>query len=587
MTGRGARVVLAAAALALAAAALAWAAPLLPEGLAAAAAPRLVAREALAGLAVLVLLGVPACLADEPGRPAEVHAGRLALVAAMPPIVALVAASGGSPAALLPPAAVLLACDLAASSYLRAAPSGRGSVAWSAGAAALLGGLPIAAWAIADLGGFDGADGLLRFCPLLAVRDFDGGWAAAAPSALLLVAAATALRLRAPALPAAAALLLGLAAASPAIAQEPESRPAVIVVGRPREGPAAAVVKDLAARGAAVEERDALSWPLPLETRAIVIARDASALPDGTQTLRRLALARAAGIAVLRPAGAAPAGAPDALGPEAAIDAPGAADLAALQRVAVPHPADRPERGVAPVLLRVPFPSTPAPLPGRTLAYLAVLAAAIGAAALTARRRGDRPARAHGTVGGIAALGTAMLFLPGVLGEAVRAERWTIEERIEGSAVARRVVILRVDRLRSGGGDPAFPGDDGTRWAEIRFASDDPGHGDPATGVRLEAAGRWALFAGDLGFEGPPVESRTRASMTVDNGLARREGRAGKLGETLEGALAEWARSDDPRVAIAGSLLGATLRPPPEVSFTVVVPESGPAAVVIHPSRGR
>ncbi|HEU4394009.1 MAG TPA: hypothetical protein VFS92_00465 [Planctomycetota bacterium] len=587
MTGRGARVVLAAAALALAAAALAWAAPRLPEGLAAAAAPRLVAREALAALAVLLLLGVPAFLADEPGRPAEIHAGRLALLAAMPPIVALVAAAGGSPAALLPPAAVLIACDLAASSYLRADPSGRGSIAWSAGAAALLGGLPIAAWAIADLGGIDGADGLLRFCPLLAARDLDGGWAAAAPSALLLVAAATALRLRAPALPAAAMLLLGLAAASPAIAQEPESRPSVIVVGRPREGPAAALVKDLAGRGVAVEERDALPWPLPPETRAVVIARDASALRDGAETMRRLALARAAGIAVLRPAGAAPVGAPDAIGTDAAIDAPGAADLAAAPRLAVPHPADRLERGVAPVLLRIPFPSTPAALPGRTLAYLAVLAVAIGAAALTARRRGDGPARAHGTVGGIAVLGTALLFLPGVLGDAVRAERWTIEERVEGAGVARRVVILRVERLRSGGGDPAFPGDDGTRWSEIRLAAGDALHGDPETGVRIDGAGRWALFAGDCGVEEPPVASPTLASMTVDDGLARREGRQGRLGETLEGALSEWSRSDDPRVAFAGALLAATLRPPPGASFAVVVPESGAAAVVIHPSRGR
>ena len=575
MTGRGARVVLAAAALALAAAALAWAAPFLPEGLAAAAAPRLVAREALAGLAVLVLLGVPACLADEPGRPAEVHAGRLALLAAMPPIVALFAAAGGSPAALLPPAAVLIACDLAASSYLRADPAGRGAVAWSAGAAALLGGLPIAAWAIADLGGFDGADALLRFCPLLAVRDLDGGWAAAAPSALLLVAAATALRLRAPALPVAAVLLLAIAAASPVIAEEPESRPSVIVVGRPREGPAAALVKDLAARGAGVEERDALPWPLPPETRAVVIARDASALPEGGELGRRLALARAAGIAVVGWSG----GTAGALGPEIPIDARDAADAAVLHRVAVPHPADRPERGIAPDLLRLPFPVAPAALPGRTLAYLAVLAAALGAAALTARRRGDGPARAHGTVGGIAVLGTALLFLPGVLGDAVRAERWTIEERVEGSAFARRVVILRVDRLRSGGGDPSFHGDDGTRWAEIRLDAEALARGDPASGVILDAPGRWALFAGDAGVEEPPVVGRMLATIEVRDGRVH--------GDPLGHALPAWIRSTDPRVSFAGALLQATLRPSKGATFTLVVPESGPAAVVIHPARGR
>jgi hypothetical protein len=75
--------------------------------------------------------------------------------------------------------------------------------------------------------------------------------------------------------------------------------------------------------------------------------------------------------------------------------------------------------------------------------------------------------------------------------------------------------------------------------------------------------------------------------MTVENGLARIERGARGPGSTIEGALTEWAQSTDPRVAIAGALLAATVRPPSDASFTIVVPESGPAAVVTHPSRGR
>ena len=200
MTPRGARLAAVTGLLATAAAALSALAPSLPAGLATAVASRLVLPELLAGLAVAALLAAPAFTADEEGRPAEDPASWLCLLAGMPAATALAVEAGRAPGDLLAAGTLLGACALAAGSYLRFDPAGRRGTAWAALAVTLLAALPIAAWGVADLAGWEPAAEAFRFSPLLAARTSVGGTLAdVAPAALLLVALSAVLRLAAPA----------------------------------------------------------------------------------------------------------------------------------------------------------------------------------------------------------------------------------------------------------------------------------------------------------------------------------------------------------------------------------------------------
>jgi hypothetical protein len=370
----------------------------------------------------------------------------------------------------------------------------------------------------------------------------------------------------------------------------------VLVVGSPREGPAAELVRDLLARGVGVEEREDLPWPAPWETRVVVVARDAAAIPDLPTLAERLRVLRAAGVAVVvLPGSEADLGGSGggALGP---LLVAGPADLAnrlSEPILALPHPLEPLAGGAADRLLRVALPDPPRSLPGRTLAYLAVASVSAAGVALVSRRRGLGQAAAGARLGGVSVLATALLFVPGVMGSALEGDRFVLEERIEGSVAARRLELLRVRRARSrGDGEERFAAPPGTRWAELRFGEDAAPHGDPETGVSLGTGERWAMFAGDAGVESAPGKGPYRAILLLREGrawtLPPGEYPAGRAagegpGTGIAAALDSWRRSDDPRVSLAGALLGACLRPPPGAALTLLVPESGPVAVVLHP----
>ena len=531
MTSRGARLVLAAAGLSFGAAALSWAAPALPEGLGAACAPDLVLRELLAGLAVFALLVAPSFLADEPGRPAECHDGLLAALAAAPAAVALAAAGGIEPADLLPAAVLVGACDLAASSYLRLDPPGKRGIAWAAGAAALLVGLPIAAYGIAEFGGWPGAAGAFRLSPLLAARDTAGGFAAAGPAILLLVGAAALLRFGAilRKVPAAALALVVLAS--------PEHT-TVLVVGAPREGDYAATIAGLKAKGAVVEEVDALPGALSWSVTTVVFARPPRSDAERASWSAAAAdLVRSGRRAIPWPGGSVPA---STLAPEAVL---------------LRHPADRPEPGVDPGLFRIPFPVPPRSLPGTTLAFLGIVTLAMGGAVVVLRRRG----RGGWPLGGLSAVGCGLLFLPGVLGGEFRIDRLVVEERVEGASSARRVEIVRVERLRRGGEDPVVAGP----FTEIRFSADAEAARRPDGSVHLAEPGRFSLLAGVSGVETPPAAGPFLAEGTDPSA---------------------WKRSEDARVARAGWLIESVARSASRGSkVRFAVPAEGPDALVIHP----
>jgi hypothetical protein len=576
VTGRGARLVLATAGLSLGAAALAAAAPSLPEGLAAACAPDLVLRELLAGLAVLVLLVAPSFAADDPARGPEDHGGLLAALAAVPAAVALAAAGGLAPASLLPAGALLLACDAAASAFLRLDPAGRRGPLFAGAAAALLAGIPVAAYGLAELGGWEGAAAGFRVSPLLAARDVAGGWGAVGPAALLLVAVAAVLRFaglrrRVPAAAAAAALLLLPGAPGARGAEETPGDATVLVVGAPREGDYASLVGALRAKGLPVREVDAFPGSLPWRTEVLVFARPPRSPAEAESwTGAAESFCAMGGGAVLWPG--APVGSGDprrALGVRLLFAGVDAADLLLRSPVAVRHPAEGSEPGVNPALFRVPFPVPPRSLPGRTLGFLAVLAASFGGTALLARRRGYGQARAAGALGGISLAGAALLFLPGILEEPVRTDRLVVEERAREGTWARRVEILRIERLRPGGADPVLRGGTGGAWTEVRFAPESPPALQADGAVRLEAPGRYALVARVSGeASAPPGEAP----------LAQVEA-GGEWGPLLAG----WRRSPESRVARAGRLLAACFRPPPEAGpLRISVPPSGPDVVVTH-----
>jgi hypothetical protein len=570
VTRRGARLVLATAALAWAAAALAALAPSLPEGLAAACAPELVLKELLAGAAVLVLLVGPAFAADDPERGPEEHGGLVAALTIVPAAVALAASGGLDPVALLPAAALLVACDAAASAFLRLDPSGRRGTWFAAAAAALLAGIPIAAYGLAELGGWEGASEAFRASPLLAIRDVAGGWPGVGPAALLLVAIAAvlrfaALRRKAPALAAAGAALLVLGVA-PAFAGEPDPGNAtVLVVGAPREGAYASLVAGLRARRASVREVDALPGPIPSRVVAVVFARPPRS-PEEETTWRRQARGFVhAGGNVVPWTGAHLAMPAPVLGrvlePEHAVDAGG-------PRAVVVPLAVGPEPCVNPGLFRVLFPTPPRSLPSATLAFLAVVAASFAGAVHFARRRGFGQARSAAALGGTGLVGTILLFVPGVLSEPFRIDRLVVEERVADGVGARRVEFVRVERLRNGGEDPVVGGGDDTTWTEVRFSPESTKTLQPDGSVRLEAPGRYAILVGISGGELPPPPGPHLAQ---------------SVGEyvELQSDLSSWKRSEDPRVSRAGWLLPSVLGLSRE-SLEIVVPAEGPDAVVTH-----
>ncbi len=581
MTARAARLVAATAALALGAAALATFAPALPEGLAAACAPGLVLRELLAGLTVVVLLLGPALSTDDPERASGGSGGLLAALTAAPAAVALAAAGGIAPVDLLPAASLLLACHFAGAAYLRVDPAGRRGAIYGGAAAALLAGLPVAAYGLAELGGCQGAAAGFRISPLLAIREVAGGWPAAGPAALLLVA-----------------ILFLLA--FPATARAAPGEPPVLVVGAPREGPAARLVADLRALGLAVGEREALPRALPFETGIVVLGRPPRGEAEAAEWREVLgAFLRIGGrVAGPSPAGLLAAGGGPILGLFVEVPGPDpgrAAAALAAPRVALPHPAARPEAGVAPGLFRIPFPVEGSPLPGRSLGFLAVLAAAFAGTTALARRRSLGPLRSLLALGGISAVGTSLLFLPGVLGPPVRLSRLVLEERASpASPFARRVEILRIERLRAGGGDPVVGEEPGVSRAEIRYAADAAPAWEPGGSVRLEAPGRWALLASvSCSDTMQGATAADRATVRVDGDRARvhrADAEPSAAGEgpetTLAEALAELRRSRDPRVSRAGRLLDECLRPPVGGgSYLIAVPAEGPDAVVTHQER--
>ncbi len=609
MTGRAARLVVATAGLAWCAAALAALAPTLPEGLAAACSPELVLRELLAGLAVVALLLGPAFAADDPERGPEEHGGLLAALTAAPAAVALAAAGGLSPADLLPAAALLVACDLAGSSYLRLDPAGRRGTLYAGAAAALLAGVPVAAYGLAEFGGWEGAAAGFRVSPLLAARDIAGGWTAAAPAALLLVAVAALLRAagllrRSPAAAAAAVAVLLLAAPTArAAAQEPlrPGHPPVLVVGAPREGAAAKVVADLRAQGLRVEEGDILPRALPWETEVVVLGRPPRSDAEAAEWRGTLGAFLRVGGRVAGPssAGLLPEGGGRILGLFVQVPGPaaeGAAPALADRRVAVPHPADLPEPGIGQGPFRVPFPLQAHALPGSTLGFLAVLAVAFAGAAVYARRRGLGQLRSFIALGGVSAVGSSLLFLPGVLGPPCLVSRLVLEERVStDSTAARRVELLRFERLRAGGEDPVVAEEPGVSRAEVRYAADAAHAWGPDGTVRLEAPGRWALLASVSCDDTPPSAgglAPARATVRVAGDRALVLSAAPPIAEgwhlevPLQEAFAELCRSTDPRVSRAGWLLRECFRPPAgSGDFLITVPADGPDAVVVH--RGR
>jgi hypothetical protein len=556
---------------------------------------------------VVALLIGPAFAADDPERGSEDHGGLLAALTAAPAAVALAAAGGRAPADLLPAAALVLACDLAGSSYLRLDPAGRRGGLYAGAAAALLAGIPVAAYGLAEFCGWEGAAAGFRTSPLLAARDLAGGWPAAAPAALLLVAAAALLRLagllrRNPAAAAAAvAVLLVAASTARAAEQEPPrpGHPPVLVVGAPREGAAARVVADLRAMGSGVEEGDALPRALPWETEVVVLGRPPRSEAEAAEWRGTLGAFLRIGGRVAGPssAGLLPAGGEPVLGLFVEIPgrAPGNAAPALLpRRVALPHPAARPEAAIAPGLFRVPFPVPPRSLPGGTLGFLSVLAAAFLGTTAWARRRRLGQLRSALALAGVSAAGSSLLFLPGVLGPPVRVDRLVLEERVSpGSPSARRVELLRFERLRAGGEDPVVAPEPGVSRAEVRYAADAAAAWGPDGTVRLEGPGRWALLASVSYSDTHAPGGPERAGVLVDGDQAWVHlAGAGPSPPPespalpLDEALAELRRSEDPRVARAGWLLGECFRPPVGGGpYLLVVPAEGPDAVVVHQGR--
>ncbi len=146
---------------------------------------------------------------------------------------------------------------------------------------------------------------------------------------------------------------------------------------------------------------------------------------------------------------------------------------------------------------------------------------------------------------------------------------------MEGSRSARRVAILRVERLRPGGEDPVLETEFGIPWTEIRFAPDSRPALGPDGRVHLEAAGSYALFASVVGVESPPPGESVTAYPAAP-------------GDEWGTVLAAWKRDTEPRVSRAGWLLSACLRRTVDRSrdkFLLAIPPEGPDVVVLHLAR--
>ena len=455
-----------------------------------------------------------------------------------------------------------------------------------------------------------GGGGGFRVSPLLAIRDLAGGWEGMAPALLVLVAAAAVLRLGGilsrPAVGGALLLLLALgvagitsaAAAVPLRSSSLEAPPPILLIGDPREGPVADLAAALRVAGLRTASSDLLPVPLPPETEVVLLGRAPRGEEEAgrwRETLRSFLRAGGRAAAAPGPAGdlLLAAAEPGVLGLAQVVPDRGSVDLAALllarPRTLLPHPAAGPEPGVAPEFFRVPFPTEPRALPGRVLGFLGVLAAGFAAVALSARRRGYGQVRTGGALALLAAVGSALLLLPGLSPGETAEARLVLEERASpGAATARRLEFVRVERTAAGEGTAAVDLDAAVRWTELLYEAGAEGTFDGAGAVRLAGPGRWALLAGVSGSDTPPAPGPFLAALRV------REGRAWTVpggsvgaapgegpGEPLESALAGWRRSEDPRVARAGRLLSAALRPRGE-SFTLAVPAAGADGVVFR-----
>ncbi|MCK6482334.1 MAG: hypothetical protein L6R43_19970, partial [Planctomycetes bacterium] len=408
--------------------------------------------------------------------------------------------------------------------------------------------------------------------------------------------------LRPPAAAAAALLLLPGAAVllpSPAGAAEEERPAEVLLLGAPREGPLAELGAALRERGLRVAPAEDLPATLDPSVGVLLLGRGPRGAEEGgawREALRSFLRAGGRAAAAPGPAGDLLLGAaePGVLGLAHLVPDRGAVPLAAAllapTRTLLPHPAAGPSPGLAPALFRVPFPREPRSLPGRVLAYLGVLAAGFAGLALAARRRGLGQGRAAAAVGGLATLGGALLFLPGLGAGEFREARLVLEERASpGAATGRRLEVLRVERTAAGEGEFPLPPAAGAVRAEVAYGEGAERALGPDGRLRLAAPGRWALVASVSGVDTPAAAGPFLAAMRVRGGRAwdvpggavTGQAPGEGEGEPLDRALAAWRRSEDPRVARAGGLFAACLRAGGE-DFTLAVPAAGVDGVVVR-----
>ncbi len=391
----------------------------------------------------------------------------------------------------------------------------------------------------------------------------------------------------------AAALLLLAGAASPAFAAE-----SVLVVGAPREGPAAALVEALRAGGRPVTEMDGLSPAPPPAAGLLVLARAPRTPDEAGEWEAVVGRFLAAGGRVAAVPAAAPTlrrlvPAPGSLGAvvalESARDVAPATDLLSPRRASLVHPAALPEAGVAPALLALPLPRRPAPLPPRTLLFLLVAAGAAAAAALL-----GAPRRRGGRVAAVGLLAAALAFLPGMGPPPTRETRLRVVERgAPGAAAGRILDVVEVEALRRWDRATEVVLDPRLAWAEVRPTAGSGGslrfHGGGASAA-LPGAGALVVAVGVGGGSLPPSPEVFRWSVLVEGGRAWREepGRAPAApaesvdpGRALADVLADLRRSTDAGEAAAGALLEGLLRPVPGARLRVAGPGGGGATAEV------
>ena len=402
-------------------------------------------------------------------------------------------------------------------------------------------------------------------------------------------------------------LALVLGGTVPGIADEgggPPPRAPTLAVGSPREGPLASLAGTLTRRGRGPREVDALPGSLSPVTEAVILARPPRSPGEAAmwETLLRRFLAAGGRVAagpgaeeVL--ARAAPAGA--VLGRAVAVreeaDVEPAADLLHPPRFALRHPADGTDPGVAPALFRLRSPVGGTPLPWRTVAFLAAVAAAFAATLATLRRRGAGSGRTLLVAGAVSLAGSGLFLLPGVAPDPVRVERWVVEERAEFDAPwARRTEVLRVTARRPGVAEASVEVPPGGSWEALRFeAAADAVVVVPSENgvlrIPFGEGGRVAMAAGVTGVEAAPAPGPDLVRVLLRGDRAWRLAAdastpsPGDPGESRRAALSTLRRDPDPRLAAAGDLLMDLLRTTARGEGVVVrVPAAGPVLVLEH-----